>query len=483
LGLTSVVLPSDPEVAQHQIQASTIADVPACWLEYCQRWYRTSTLAPQSRIICFNTLLKIGRWLHSTHPEVVEPAQWTRELAAEVIAAVDRWTIGEWTVAKVAARRSGKPLSAGTKYSHLHALRRFFSDLQEWEWIPRIFDPNRTLRTPGPIKACLTTNPRVIADDIWAKLLWAGLNLTSDDLPGNGLSTVRKQQVAAYPVALIRAVALVWLFSGLRSDEIGRLRVGCARRQANAGRDVEPAQTKATVCWLDVPVNKTGAAFTKPVDAVVGEAIAAWEQKRPAQPLALDPKTGEAVAYLFSYRGHRIGQAFLNRSVIPMLCRKAGVPLSDARGTITSHRARSTIATQLYNAKEPLSLFELQEWLGHRTPASTQHYAKITPTRLAKSFEQAGYFGRNIRTINVLIDQETIRSGEAAQGLPWKYYDLGHGLLQLRLLRTVRTSDGVCALCVLSAKAGVREPVARETGASAVDEARDSAHGTGTGDS
>jgi integrase len=44
----------------------------------------------------------------------------------------------------------------------------------------------------------------------------------------------------------------------------------------------------------------------------------------------------------------------------------------DLRGKITGHRARSTIATQLFNAKEPMSLYELQEWLGHRMLFSTQ---------------------------------------------------------------------------------------------------------------
>jgi hypothetical protein len=45
----------------------------------------------------------------------------------------------------------------------------------------------------------------------------------------------------------------------------------------------------------------------------------------------------------------------------------AGVPREDARGRITSHRARTTIATQLYNAKEPMTLLDLQAWLGHRS--------------------------------------------------------------------------------------------------------------------
>jgi hypothetical protein len=111
-----------------------------------------------------------------------------------------------------------------------------------------------------------------------------------------------------------------------------------------------------------------------------------------------------------------------------MLCKKSGVPTKDARGNITSHRARSTIATQLFNAASPMSLFELQEWLGHRSISSTQQYVKIAPTRLAKSKAKAEYFERNLRLIDVLIDQEAIKSGTAAAGEAWRYYDLGHGL-------------------------------------------------------
>jgi hypothetical protein len=139
-----------------------------------------------------------------------------------------------------------------------------------------------------------------------------------------------------------------------------------------------------------------------------------------------DQKTGEMVDFLFLHRMRPLGEFFLNRGLIPRLCRKAGVPQNDLRGKITSHRARSTIATQLFNAKEPMSLFELQEWLGHRMPSSTQRYAKITPTKLMKSYSDAGYFGRNLRAIEVLIDQEKIRNGVGAAEA-WKFYDLGHG--------------------------------------------------------
>ncbi len=197
------------------------------------------------------------------------------------------------------------------------------------------------------------------------------------------------------------------------------------RCQFSAGTDrVLP---KDSICWLDVPVNKTSPAFTKPVDLLVGEAITEWEKVRAEQPPAVDLKTGEVVHFLFSARGMRVSKKYINRTLIPLLCRKAGVPGKDARGNITSHRARSTIASLLFNAKEPMSLFELQEWLGHSCPHTTQYYAKITPTKLANSYAEAGYFERNIRVIKVLIDQEAIRTGAAANDEPWKFYDLGHG--------------------------------------------------------
>jgi hypothetical protein len=74
-----------------------------------------------------------------------------------------------------------------------------------------------------------------------------------------------------------------------------------------------------------------------------------------------------------------------------------------------------------------MTLFELQAWLGHKDPATTQHYAKISPNTLSKAYTEAGYFARNLRTIEVLIDRDAVTSGTAAQGQPWQHYDLGHG--------------------------------------------------------
>jgi integrase len=398
--------------------------VPAEWAGLCRRWFDTATYSERNRRKSYYFLLNIGRWLGQTHPKITSPADWTRELAAEAVSVTCRWRSGDWcTEAPAHIKNEGQALAASTYAGHLSMLRVFFRDLQEWEMIPRRFDPIRSFITPKSVLAKIGPNPRIISDDVWAKLVWAGLNLTADDIPKH-----RNSHESSYPVEMCKALVITWLFAGLRNNEIVRLRLGCIRWQKEEAAVPGTAEMLpgGSVCMLDVPVNKTSAAFTKPVDPIVGETISAWEKIRPAGVKLADKKTGELVDFLFLYRLTLVGATYLNDVLIPALCRKAGVPKADVRGNITSHRGRSTIASQLFNAKEPMTLFELQEWLGHSTPAATQHYAKITPTKLAKSYADAGYFTRNLRAIEVLVDQEVVRSGRAANQ-PWKFYDLGHG--------------------------------------------------------
>jgi integrase len=412
-----------PSMAKHGSMPA-IEGTDQQWADWVERWYATSTLTPKVRAIFRGTMAKAGRWLAAEHPEIVEPGQWTRQTCAAWVAAVDRMLVGDHIQRTFGlSKRSGKPLSPRTKAGYLTATRTVFRDMQEWEWIPRRFDPISALATPRSVLSLIGPNPRVIADDVWAKLLWAGLNIELDDLP----AVVNRP---CYPIELVHAITLTWLFAGQRSDEIARLRVGCIRWQPDGmpiPGDTDEVLARDAVCLLDIPTHKTGTAFTKPVDPLLGQAIEAWEAVRPQQPTMLDRKIGEHAHFLFAFRARHVGKSYINAVIIPALCRKAGVPTADVRGNITSHRARSTIASQLYNAKEPMTLFELQAWLGHRSPASTQHYAKITPNTLAKAYNDAGYFARNVRTIEVLVDRDAVTSGAAATGEPWQYYDLGHG--------------------------------------------------------
>jgi hypothetical protein len=67
-------------------------------------------------------------------------------LCAAWVAAVDRMSIGDYVWrTNVLGDRAGQPIAARTKVHHLTTSRVFFRDCQEWEWIPRRFDPNRAL--------------------------------------------------------------------------------------------------------------------------------------------------------------------------------------------------------------------------------------------------------------------------------------------------------------------------------------------------
>ena len=92
--------------------------------------------------------------------------------------------------------------------------------------------PRGRLRSRGPCVRRIGPQPRVLSDDVWAKLLWAGLNLDEGDLPAAWITR------GFYPITMVRAMAIVWLFAGLRQDEIRRLRVGCIRVRARHPRQV-----------------------------------------------------------------------------------------------------------------------------------------------------------------------------------------------------------------------------------------------------
>ena len=77
-------------------------------------------------------------------------------------------------------------------------------------------------------------------------------------------------------------------------------------------------------------------------------------------------------------------------------------------------------------AGRALSLFELQAWLGHSSPHSTQHYARITAVTLTKAYTDAGYFARNVARSRVSSTAtRSARRGGRRRAV--RVLDLGHG--------------------------------------------------------
>jgi integrase len=200
-------------------------DIASEWTQWCHHWYKGATgLALTTKDGYLHTLYKAGRWLASTHPEVTSPQQWTYRIAAEWVQAVDTMKVGDWIVElRPHAKKRGQLLRPRSKVQHLVALKVFFRDLQEEPLhLPRTFNPYQAFRIPQAMSRLIGPDPRDIDARWWAMIVQAALDLTEEDLP---------RMNAGYPLALIRALAIVWVYSGLRSDELVRLRMGCIRWQ------------------------------------------------------------------------------------------------------------------------------------------------------------------------------------------------------------------------------------------------------------
>lgn len=381
------------------------------WDHWVGRWKMTSTLEPATQKSVVNILRQVGIWLRRNYSDIQSPEQWNRQTCLDFVAAASNLQRGEWTETQ-SINTGGELLQASTRRKKIDAVRKFFQDLQSWEWIPRLFNPNLSLAAPAYLHAQIGPNPRIIARDVWAKLLQAALNLTEEDIQPDEPSFTR---IALYPLEMVRAIALVWIFGGLRNDEIRRLQVGCVRWDDDVAKTVVP---------LRVPANKTSGRFEKPVSRIAAEAIREWECVRPDAPPLLDRKSSERVHFLFLYRGRQLGQGYLNRHLIPLLCRKAEVPVADTKGKITSHRARATISNALVTGENAMTLLQLKTWLGHSSIQSTLHYVKPSPTHIAQAYTNTDYFDRNLRMVDVLLDQNAILMGATDN---WLHYDLGHG--------------------------------------------------------
>jgi integrase len=265
-------------------------------------------------------------------------------------------------------------------------MRRFFRDLQERphavgkEPARRIashFNPQQAFETPAAVKRLIQPDPRDIDVPFWYKLAYAAATLSQEDLVGTG----------SYPLSYYRAAGLLWVTSARRSNEIARLRVGCVRRDWDPGMLDENGvcvEQETQLCYLHIPSNKTCGPFWIWIPECTATAIEAWQQERPDKQFPkIDPKDGARGDFLFCYRNQRMSEGFLNTALIPLLCRKAGIPEADARGTITSHRARSTIATML--RKRGVSLDDIAHYLGHANSRSVTSYARTNPVQFART--------------------------------------------------------------------------------------------------
>lgn len=402
----------------------------ADWADMILAWFNNSP-KPENVLKQMKSLVaKAARWATEMYPDAASPQQWTKRMAIAYVGAVTRMKVGQWLHPRAKPTPEwGKPLNAHYQATMLAALRSFFRECHKSDWLSLSFNPNDDLATPNSVLRKRMRNPRPIAPTEWTKLEEAGWSLTLEDLPVSNIAMVRHHNATPcswYPLVMMRALAVVWLCTGLRADEIRRLRVGCIR-PALGEEDESNSSSLPVICNLTVPVGKSGSGYTKPVPGAVGQAIKIWEKSRPAVPKHWDNSTSEAVDFLFVWKGKQIGPRCLNDIIIPMLCRKAGIPDGDDLGKFTSHRARHTLAFLLSNAPTPMSDSDLQDWLGHLSEDSLRWYLAINNRKLEEAYAAANHVSIDKRQLEQLKKPATKEGKLPGKGKSMPSVDLGHG--------------------------------------------------------
>jgi integrase len=432
-------LPTPPELVERPPRLFDSSGMAPSWYAWCHAWYeRAVDLTPDNRASYMSRILAVGRWLSEKAPEVCTPEQWTEDLAMRFRVDICSWTNGQYSsdLGQHLLQKAGKlnkPMVPRTIAYHLTVLRRFLSDLVRRPHavggaparrIRLDFSPIEVLQTPRHLRPLMDlTSPRDIDLRAWTRLAIAAATLSASDLP---------QGTATYPLSLYRAVALIWVTSARRPNEIVRLRLDCVRADVEPellgesdqvieyltilasgmrqGAEVSTNNKAPLLYYLQVPSGKTRGPFYIWIPEYVVQAIEAWKQERPQnQDKQIDRKDREEVDFLFCYRNFPLAQGFINRSVIPALCAKAGVPMEDAKGRITGHRGRSTRLTLLRS--RGVSLDDLAEYAGHTNTQTIRRYARQNPLQLHRIIRDADDVSRVIEGV---VDLEAAAQGIAA---------------------------------------------------------------------
>ena len=309
-----------------------------------------------------DALRRLVEWMAAAHPEITNLAQLHREHAEEFL----RWLGAQ------ASRHTGAPLAKTTRRSVVTLLARFVNETAAWQWDDV---PGRVLFVRGDIPKTPRTLPRFIPDHELAALMTA---------------------VDQLPDPYQRAALIVARWSGARRDEIRRLAIDCL----DTYPDGHPR--------LRIPVGKGHTERSIPLHPHAADALQPLIElaRRHAARDQPDPSVGRPVQHLFLVRGKLLSLAFLFDRSLKAACTAAG--LVDARGrpTVSAHRFRHTIGTQL--AEGGARLQTIMAVLGHRSPAMSLIYASLSDPTVKQQYQDA---------LDQHFGPEVTMAGPAAQAL------------------------------------------------------------------
>ena len=278
-------------------------------------------------------------WLEQTHPAVETFTQVTRPMMLEYLETLNT-RVGAVTK---------RPLTIASKREIIGRLVQFFRELAQWGWEDA---PTSAPLLEADIPKLPQRIPRYIPEDQLERLMAA---LPTLDCPYQ------------------QAALLIARWSGARRGEIRRLAVDCL--------DAYPDGTPR----LRIPAGKTYQERLVPIMEEAAEAIRGLQRLRRGERGLLDAPTGEVTRYLFMRRGALLSANYLFSTPLENLCRVAGLVTADGKPTISSHRFRHTVGTQL--AERGAKLHTVMKILGHESAAMALVYAQISDKEVLKDYQ------------------------------------------------------------------------------------------------
>lgn len=329
-----------------------------------ERYLRTRTLTDRP-----NTVYKLDRalrvfcgWLEEEYPEMQSFAELEREHILEFAEAL----------AETSNFFTGEPLAPLTRRNRLSSLSVFFRDTADWGWEEV---PGRALLGVGDLPKMPERVPRYIPEEELTRVMVA---------------------IRAMECPYQRASLLVARWSGARAGEIRRLEEDCL--------DSYPDGTAR----LRIPAGKTYRERTVPLNEEAADAIRALREHRRKERTRgfRDELTGSSTRYLFMHHGKPFSNFYLFNSALEKACQAAGLVDEEGKPTITAHRFRHTVGTQL--AERGARLRTIMSVLGHTSASMSMVYAQISDREVLKDYKAV--LGPGATIAGPLA--ETLRSGE-----------------------------------------------------------------------
>jgi integrase len=348
------------------------------------------------------TLRQFGMWIEQAHPDIDTFAQVTRDHVLEY-AEVLNTRIGVDTK---------RPWASSSKHHTLSKLAQFFRDTAHWGWEDA---PSRPLLQTGELPKLPQRIPRYIPDAELERLMGA---------------------IRALDCPYQRAALLIARWSGARRGEIRRLSVDCL--------DHYPDGTPR----LHIPVGKTYQERLVPIHEEAAVAIRALQALRKGERGFTDPKTGVITRYLFLHQGMLLSETYLFAEALQKACTGVGLLTPDGKSTITPHRFRHTVGTQL--GRRGARLRTIQKILGHQSAAMSVVYLGISDEDVRQDYQAVLGPGATIAGPGA----ELVRSGELAAGeVDWLKSNFLKTELELgRCLRLPQEGPCECDLYLTCAK-------------------------------